>query len=85
MQLHSQFKPGEALMPKKAKLKFDTIGYWSEIKLDIIKDYASGIFTNIINKKIKACLYRCFCRCWAASFKETGGFIPGSPSIALNV
>ena len=37
-------------MPKKAKLKFDTIGYWSEIKLDIIKDYAEA-YSQILSTK----------------------------------
>ena len=28
-------------MKRKTKVKFDEIGYWSEIKLDIIKRYAT--------------------------------------------
>jgi len=28
-------------LSRKAVLKFDEIGYWSQVKLDIIKDYAS--------------------------------------------
>lgn len=32
-----------------AKLKLDEIGYWSEIKLDILREYA-GAYSTIMNK-----------------------------------
>jgi len=32
-------------MSRKSKLQFDEIGYWSEIKLDIIKEYAAAYST----------------------------------------
>lgn len=72
-------------MPKKAKLKFDTIGYWSEIKLDIIKDYAQAYSQILSTKKLKHVYIDAFAGAGQHISKETGGFIPGSPSIALNV
>jgi len=33
---------GTTMPSKPAPLKFDEIGYWSEVKLEIIKEYASA-------------------------------------------
>lgn len=38
-------------MGKVGSLKFDKIGYWSEIKLDIIKDYAAAYSTILAAQK----------------------------------
>ena len=67
-------------------LKFDEIGYWSEIKLDIIKQYASA-YTTILTAQ------RRFTTVYVDGFsgagehvrKDTGEPIPGSPLNALNI
>ena len=38
-------------MPNKMTFVFDEIGYWSEIKLDIIERYALAILQNSISQK----------------------------------
>jgi hypothetical protein len=41
-----------------SRIKYDEIGYWSEIKLDILREYASA-YTTIMSKQsfIKRYLY----------------------------
>ncbi len=70
-----------------SKIKLDEIGYWSEIKLDIIKKYARA-YSTIINKKpnIKRHLYiDGFAGAGVHISKRTKEYIPGSPFNALNV
>lgn len=67
--------------------KLDEIGYWSEIKLDIIKKYASA-YSTIINKQsyIKGHFYiDGFAGAGTHISKNSKEFIPGSPRNALNV
>jgi three-Cys-motif partner protein len=72
-------------MPKKAKLQFDTIGYWSEVKLDIIKDYAQAYSQILSKQSLKHVYIDAFAGAGQHISKKTGGFIPGSPSIALSI
>ena len=68
-----------------AKRKFDLIGYWSEVKLDIIKEYASA-YSRIMNrqKSIKNYSYiDAFAGAGQHISKRTGEFVPGSPLNAL--
>ena len=68
-------------------LKLDEIGYWSEVKLDIIKKYAKA-YSTIINKKPKIRQHLYIDGFAGAGFhisKSTKKFIPGSPLNALNV
>ncbi len=34
-------------MTEKARAQFDEIGYWSELKLDIVREYAAA-YSNIL-------------------------------------
>ncbi len=66
-------------------LKYDEIGYWSEIKLEIVKEYASA-YSEIMAKQnfIKRHIYiDAFAGAGFHISKQTGEFIPGSPMNAL--
>lgn len=66
---------------------YDEIDYWSVIKLDIIRKYASA-YSKIMNKQdsIKRHLYiDAFAGAGKHISKKTGEFIPGSPMNALDV
>jgi three-Cys-motif partner protein len=70
------------------RVKFDEIGYWSEIKLDIVKDYASA-YSRILAAQRKPALYHVYIDAFAGAgvhiSKATGEYIPGSPINALLV
>ena len=68
-------------------IKLDEIGYWSEVKLDIIKEYAYA-YSTIMNKQsyIKEYYYiDGFAGSGVHISKTTKEFIPGSPANALNI
>ena len=68
-------------------LKFDEIGYWSEIKLEILKEYAPA-YTKIMSKQplIKGFYYiDGFAGYGIHKSKTRDEYIPGSPLNALNV
>jgi three-Cys-motif partner protein len=75
-------------MRQKSELKFDKIGYWSEIKLDIIKDYASA-YSKILAAQQNPRLYHIYIDAFAGAgvhiSKSTGEFVRGSPVNALLV
>jgi three-Cys-motif partner protein len=75
-------------MSRKSELKFDKIGYWSEIKLDIIKDYASA-YSKILAAQQKPKLHHIYIDAFAGAgvhiSKSTGEFVRGSPVNALLV
>ena len=75
-------------MGRKSRLEFDAIGYWSEIKLDIVKDYASA-FSRILTSQKKANLYHVYIDAFAGSglhvSKTTGDLVRGSPLNAIYV
>ena len=68
--------------------RYDEIGYWSEIKLDIIKEYAAA-YSRILNSQNKPKFYHIYIDAFAGAgkhkSKSTAEFIPGSPSNALRV
>jgi len=65
--------------------EFDEIGYWSEIKLEIVRDYASA-YSRILNSKNLPHVYiDAFAGAGQHISKNTGEFVPGSPLNALNV
>jgi len=69
------------------KIKLDEIGYWSEVKLDIIKEYAKA-YSTILNAKdvIQRHLYiDGFAGAGVHISKRTKEFVLGSPLNALNV
>jgi three-Cys-motif partner protein len=68
-------------------VKLDEIGYWSEIKLDIVKEYAAA-YSTIMNKQssIKGYYYiDGFAGSGVHLSKSTGEFVLGSPANALNI
>ena len=68
--------------------KYDEIGYWSEIKLDIIKEYAAA-YSRILSSQKKPSLYHIYIDAFAGAgkhiSKKTGTFVLGSPMNALLV
>src|SRR4030042_2838425 len=75
-------------MSRDKMVRFDEIGYWSEIKLDIIKEYASK-YSTILTAQKRPRLYHLYIDAFAGPgvhiSKTTGDFVPGSPLNALNV
>lgn len=68
-----------------SNIKLDEIGCWSEIKLDIIREYASA-YSIIMNKKTFEYYYiDGFAGAGVHISKTTNEFIPGSPTNALNI
>ena len=69
-------------------MKFDEIGYWSEIKLDIVKEYAQA-YSTIISARQNPSFYHLYIDAFAGAgvhFSKTKGeYVPGSPINALNV
>ena len=68
-------------------MKLDEIGIWSEIKLEIIKEYASA-YTKILSKKTwcRGYVYiDAFAGAGMHISRTTGGVIQGSPLNALEV
>jgi three-Cys-motif partner protein len=66
--------------------RFDEIDYWSEVKLDIIRDYASA-YSRILSKQplLHHVYIDGFAGAGRAISKGTGNFVPGSPLNALQV
>jgi three-Cys-motif partner protein len=75
-------------MSRSKRVKFDEIGYWSEIKLDIVKDYASA-YSRILAAQRNPSLHHVYIDAFAGAgvhiSKTTGEYIPGSPINALLV
>ncbi|MEE9614309.1 MAG: three-Cys-motif partner protein TcmP [Thermodesulfobacteriota bacterium] len=73
-------------MVKKSGLKFDEIGYWSEIKLNIIKEYAAA-FSKIMSAQKG--FYHIYIDAFAGAgmhvSKTTGKSISGSPIRTLYI
>src|SRR5262245_14025557 len=68
-------------------VRFDEVGLWSEIKLEIIRNYATAYSTILSNQKtIRRHVYiDGFAGAGHHVSKTTGGVIPGSPTNALSV
>ena len=77
-------------MTEQFGFKPDEIGYWSEIKLDIVKEYAAA-YAQILNapKQQKHNLRPVYIDAFSGAgvhiSKDTHEFIPGSPLNAMNV
>src|SRR5262245_46477104 len=67
--------------------RFDRIGYWSEVKLDIIREYAKA-YSTIFTAERQAQFHHVYIDAFAGAgvhLSKTGDDpIPGSPLIALN-
>lgn len=75
-------------MPRSTRLKFDEIGYWSEIKLEIVRKYAAA-YSTILSTRTKPRLKHLYIDAFAGAgihlSKSTGEFVRGSPLNALYV
>jgi len=69
-------------------MKYDEINYWSEVKLDIIKEYASA-YSRIISKQKDPSFSHIYIDAFAGAgihiSKSKGEFVPGSPLNALSI
>src|SRR3990172_11708509 len=75
-------------MPSKARLKFDEIGHWSELKLEIIKKYAaaySRILAARTNPRLKHIYIDAFSGAGIHVSKSSREFVLGSLLNALYV
>ena len=67
---------------------YDEIGYWSEIKLDIVKEYAAA-YSRILSRQSSPGFYHLYIDAFAGAglhrSKTTGEFVLGSPANALLV
>jgi three-Cys-motif partner protein len=69
-----------------APFKFDEIGYWSELKLEIVERYGSAYATAFANQKgLKKYYIDAFSGAGVHVSKRTGEQIEGSPARALKV
>jgi len=66
-------------------IEFDEIGYWSEVKLDIVRDYASAYSKILTTKKLPHIYIDAFAGAGQHISKTTGEFVQGSPANALSV
>ena len=65
--------------------EFDEIGYWSVVKLEIIKEYASAYAHILTAKKLPHSYIDAFAGAGRHRLKKRGGFVVGSPINALKV
>ena len=82
-QEHDKTRSG---MGRLRSVKFDEIGYWSQIKLDIVRDYASA-YSRILaaQKNLHHVYIDAFAGAGVHKLKATGDYVPGSPLNALLV
>lgn len=67
-------------------MKFDKIGYWSEVKLDIVKDYGTAYSTILTRQSGLEHVYiDAFAGAGKHISKTTGEFVQGSPLNALAI
>jgi three-Cys-motif partner protein len=65
--------------------RFDEIGYWPEIKLEIVEKYGKAYTRAFKNTSLKKYYIDGFCGAGAHKSKATGETIDGSPSRALRI
>jgi three-Cys-motif partner protein len=68
-----------------SSFRFDEIGYWSEIKLEIIKQYAQAYSKILVKHRLHHVYIDGFAGPGLHITKSTGEFVPGSPLNALLV
>jgi three-Cys-motif partner protein len=72
----------------KKQLQFDEIGYWSEVKLDIVREYAAA-YSKILGARRNPAFHHIYIDGFAGAgihiSKSTGQFVRGSPLNALCV
>jgi len=67
------------------QLSFDEIGYWTEIKLDIVKDYAKEYSTILAKKPFQYAYIDGFAGSGVHLSRDTQEFVLGSPLNALKI
>lgn len=67
------------------ELVFDSIGNWSQIKLDIVEKYGAAYTTAFLNAKLKKYYVDAFCGPGVHVSKDSGEEVAGSPARALKV
>lgn len=72
-------------MAGNRSIKFDEIGYWSEIKLEIINEYAKAYSAILSKQNLKHYYIDGFAGYGVHVSKTQQNFVSGSPLIALNV
>jgi len=75
-------------MAKNSRLQFDAIGYWSELKLHIVQQYAgaySKIFSASRQQYLKHVYVDAFAGAGVHLSRKTGEWVAGSPLNALNI
>ncbi len=72
-------------MTTAGEIQFDKIGYWSEVKLDIVMKYAQAYSTILTKKPLSHVYIDGFAGSGVNIAKSTGEFVPGSPLNALNI
>ena len=65
--------------------KFDEIGYWSELKLEIVEKYGSAYTTAFKNTGLKKYYIDGLCGAGIHFSKKTATQVEGSPSRALKI
>ena len=69
-----------------SQLQFDRIGYWSQIKLEIVREYAHAYSTILAKQPALTHVYvDAFAGAGVHELKATGKLVPGSPLNALAV
>jgi three-Cys-motif partner protein len=75
-------------MNEHAEIDLDIIGFWSEVKLDILKDYATR-YSTVLAAQQDPKLHHVYIEGFAGAgehiSKTTGEYVKGSPWNALNV
>lgn len=75
-------------MTRRSGIRFDKVGYWSEVKLDIIKEYATA-YSRILAAQQHPKLYHVYIDGFAGTganiSRTTHDYVPGSPVNALLV
>lgn len=66
--------------------KLDEIGYWSEIKIEIIEKYAAA-YSQILTKQpgLEHLYIDAFCGAGMHKSRSSGDLVPGSPTVALRI
>ena len=71
---------------KASDSHIDDIGYWSEIKLEIIRKYATAFSAILTNQRRLSHIYiDGFCGSGVHRSRTSGDLVPGSPVVALGV
>jgi len=67
-------------------VRYDEIGYWSEVKLEIVQKYAA-VYSKILSARKNPTLYHVYIDAFAGAgqhvSKTSGNMVPGSPLNAL--